>query len=117
MHTPPAVPTIADVERELLAEFGPYHIGPIYYASADDAARARRLEAERRVAHAARVAAYLASHPRDCVWCGAPIGAAPFTMVGLEPMHVGRCQDQFHALAYGNDGDEHGVDALELEAA
>lgn len=99
MHECPAALTIAAAERALLAAEGTYHAAGVYYASADDAARARRLEAERRVARAARVAAWLEAHP--CVWCNKSIGAAPFEMVGAEPMHAERCLAEFDHLAYG----------------
>lgn len=49
--------TIREVESDILTAEGPHHVGGRYFASAEDADKARRIEAERRIREHERVEA------------------------------------------------------------
>ena len=73
-------------EQRILDAEGPSHVGGTYYG-VRNAARARFLEAERRVAAIAQHAAFLARH--RCPWCGLGVTIdEPHALVTGEPLHA-----------------------------
>jgi hypothetical protein len=59
---PPVPHAVLAEEKVIIRDDGWFHVGLRYYASAPDADKMRRLEAERRVAERER-------HGRFCAWC------------------------------------------------
>lgn len=97
------VPTVADVERAILAAEGPFTVAGRYIADAGLCARERRRIAEQRVATAARHAAYLAAHPVPtvCRWCEQVVGADVGVTVIVDAVICDRCVDEYDRFVFG----------------
>ncbi|MDQ6769830.1 MAG: hypothetical protein M3Z54_07580 [Gemmatimonadota bacterium] len=91
IYLPPVVVPHAVLEEEMaiIKAEGWYHVAGQYYASAPDADKMRRLEAERRVAERERLA-------RICAWCNEEIRNGQFSnTVALAKVHD-RCAEEFN---------------------
>ena len=93
-HEPAVVPhAVLEEEAAIIKAEGWFHVRGIYLASATDADKARRVEAERRVAERERAARHL------CAWCREEIRNGQFTaVVALETVHD-CCAREFNAWA------------------
>src|SRR5690242_14714486 len=89
-HEPAVVPhAVLEEEAVIIKAEGWFHVRGIYLSSALDADKARRVEAERRVAERERLAT------RNCAWCHQEIRNGQFTqVVALETVHD-RCAKEF----------------------
>jgi hypothetical protein len=79
---------VLDEEKEIIRTEGFFHVRQVYYANAFDADRARRWEAERRVAEKAR----------SCTWCSKPIAGAPVVEAAAETIHADPCGKEFSSF-------------------
>jgi hypothetical protein len=87
IHFPPVVVSHAVLEEEkaIINAEGWFHVAGRYYASAPDADKVRRLEAERRVAEKER---------RVCAFCFERIDGQVSVVIATKPVHVG-CAERF----------------------
>ena len=114
IYLPPTAPpsrAVRAAEEAMLAAEGPFSVGGVYFANTDDAARARRLAAERAARDAERVAAH-AARQRARVRAAAAltcerVGRGRYVVTGgAEPHYVDLAADGA-ALPLCDCGDAH----------
>ena len=94
----PMVPhAVLAEEKVIIRNEGWFHVAERYFASAPDADRMRRLEAERRVAERARLEGI-------CAWCNKRILAnEPSVQISYRWVHAKPCALEFDAFVYGGE--------------
>lgn len=86
-------------EKAIIKTEGWFHVAGRYYASAPDADKMRRLEAERRCREAVRLASI-------CAWCDRPIvDGDPTEKIALRNVHRSPCAAEFDRWTAGDRGD------------
>jgi hypothetical protein len=87
-QAPAIVPhAVLEEEKQIIREFGWYHVGDRYYANAADADKMRRLEAERRVSDRERL---------TCAFCFEKITGNVAVIIAMRAVHPS-CAKEFDA--------------------